>query len=53
MINSAELMRDILKFKGFKGASFKDKIKWLFVLYPFMLFVVALNWIDYIFSRGK
>lgn len=37
----ANMVKDILLFKGFKESSFKDKMKWLFVLFPFFFLVVG------------
>lgn len=42
MISAVDVAEDILKFRGFWKSSFKDKLIWIFVLYPFMLFVVSL-----------
>lgn len=40
MIDSTNLVRDILTFKGFRSADGGDKVKWLFVLFPFFVIVV-------------
>lgn len=53
MINGTEIIKGILKFKGFKESSFKDKLKWIFIIYPFVLFIVAINWFDYITTKRK
>jgi hypothetical protein len=42
MISAVDVMDQILKFKGFWRASFKDKLVWLFILYPFMIGVILL-----------
>lgn len=44
----SNMVRDILTFKGFMSSSFTDKLKWLFVLFPFFLFVVILYMIPFI-----
>lgn len=40
MINPTNIVRDILTFKGFRSADWGDKVKWLFVLFPFFVIVV-------------
>jgi hypothetical protein len=50
MINPTEIVKDILKFKGFRGATFAEKMKWLFLLYPFFIIVtvfLAVNRVAY------
>ena len=39
-MNFVDLMGDILKFRGFMGAPLKEKLKWIFVLYPFFVFAL-------------
>jgi hypothetical protein len=46
MINSTEIVMNILKFKGFRGATLGEKVRWLLVLYPFFLFVTLLQFAD-------
>jgi hypothetical protein len=56
LVDPAEIIGDILKFKGFIKSSFKDKLKWIFILYPFALVVVAYHlilWIPYFIDAFK
>jgi hypothetical protein len=46
MINPTGIGKDILKFKGFRGATFTEKMKWLFLLYPFFIIVTVFLAVD-------
>lgn len=53
-MNPVEVMSDILKFKGFWSAPLNEKLKWLFILYPFFVFVVIYysgNWILFLYEK--
>jgi hypothetical protein len=56
IINPVEIIKDILKFRGFKKATFKEKMQWIFIFYPFALGIVLFHlvlWIPYIPSLIK
>lgn len=36
-----DFIEDILKFKGFWKASFTDKLKWMFIFFPFFATIVT------------
>lgn len=47
-MNPIDVMGDILKFRGFKESSLKDKMKWLFVLIHFFSLLLLYHLILYI-----
>jgi hypothetical protein len=47
-MNPIDIMEDILRFRGFWKSPFKDKIKWIFILYPFFLGVLLFHLILWI-----
>jgi hypothetical protein len=48
LVDPTEIIGDILKFKGFWKSPFKDKLKWLFVLYPFAVFIILYHMVLWI-----
>lgn len=49
MVDPSSVVKQILTFNGFKKESFKDKMKWIFILFPFFGFWFLINLIEYSF----
>jgi hypothetical protein len=42
MINGGDIIEQVLMFKGFWSSPFKDKLKWLFIAFPFFACIVGI-----------
>lgn len=47
LIDPVDIVKSVLTFKGFWKSSTKEKLQWIFILYPLMLFHVGLVLLDY------